>query len=517
MQINYYPQRRFHPIKIINFVGSRFVFFSFLFMASWLHSEPRLLTLTDSIQTALKKNPSLLRLLGEYRSLKADIQFNRGVYDWTVDALFQYDDADQARVVVFQPSKIKQTTYGLNVFKPFATGTSFEIDSSVIKTEDASTFNLLNSRYQTDLKFSLQQALLQDFIGQPFRVRLEADKERLRSLEFSLWRDIEVIAGDVATAYWNLWRDVQLSQVAEESEKEAKEFLDETRRLSRMGLREEDEILQAEASWMERKEETLLALVRQENAWENLKTKMGVVREKEWDFRPALDDPSWSLTQLDKDSPGEDPLAQAYEHRRDFQAASIQIDLYEKIRNSLSSNRLPQLTASGGYSLTGLDPDFSESVEQVQKSQTVGWNVGMSLRHRFGQNQDRSQIELSESLILKSKSEYERLNDLIQFEIQRALKNFRLNEKLLDLSRQVEKKRDRIQKLFRKKFRQGRTSIQDLLVVDEERRQARYKRRIAESTMALTQLSLDLATGHFLEKIGYEKMDHINRLGEIER
>jgi len=403
------------------------------------------LSLNEAIEFTIKNHPTILNLQSQYQSLLSNTRWTRGLYDWNINLGFRYADEDQARVVVFQPSNIKQTSWDLSLQKDFSRGSTLGLTSSLIKTDDDSTFNLLNTRYESELGIRVEQALLEGFIGKPDRVRLKTDQDRLDALRLSLGREIELLAGKTAEIYWELWREVQLLEVALQSEKEAKDFFDETRKLSRLGLREKDEIFQAEASWLQRQEERLSATTKRDNTWQRLKAEMG---EKGFnsDSIPDLDDPQWENTFTQQEH-----LNQAFQSRSDFLSAEENKNLTEELKKSMSGKLLPTLVASGGYSLIGLDPQLSESIEQIQESKIPGWNVGMALSHSFGQNRDRSEVEQAEAAHLQSKSVYLELSRQINRDVILRIRNFKLNLELLDLAQKIETKRDFIQKSFKRK------------------------------------------------------------------
>ncbi|OVE76113.1 hypothetical protein BVX98_06440 [bacterium F11] len=456
------------------------------------------LTLKKAIELTFQTHPDILRMLSDYRTLQAQTRLNLGLYDWVVDLGFDYSDVDQAPVVIFQPTNTRKTTYNLNAGKSLATGTTFGLSTSVLKTEDNSSFNLFSKRYETQLGLTLQQNLLDGFLGQPDRVKLKTDQSRLKSLQLMLWRELEMLASAISQRYWNLWRDVQLYAVARESEDEAKDFMDETVRLSKIGLREEDDILQAEASWLRRREETLTAKTLLDNAWSSLKISIGLHKDTDWDSLPSLEDPDWN-NQVDY----EKTLKMAYINRADLQSSAISRELNKELKDSQNSKIWPQLTASGGYSLVGLDPKLKTSIKQVRKYKNEGWNLGMSLSHSFGQNMDRSEMELAEAEYLRSQSQYRKRINAVEEEVEVGVNEFKRQLQILDLSKEIENRRMRIKNIFQKKFKNGRISIQDLLRAQEESRQSRYRRHLAESQMAITQLKVDLAQGSYLSQLGF--------------
>jgi outer membrane protein TolC len=468
------------------------------------------LPLKRAIEQTLLNNPQMLNLIGQQKLLQSQVRSNKGLYDWGIQVGAEYADADQARVSVFQPSNIKSTDYSLNVVKSFTTATDLSIFSTINKTEDDSTFALLNNRYQTDLGISLQQELLEGFIGQPEGVRLETDRQRLEAQQFSLWRQMEVLISNISILYWTLWRNIQLEKVALQSQQEAKEFLDETQRLSKLGLRDNDEILQAEASLLLRDQEVITAKVGIENAWTQLQSQIDPDAQN-WSLQiPEIENPSWgpSINEITI-------TTTAYRNRGDFLAAQMILDVNQKIRESLKAQLWPRLTATGGYSLVGLDPELSKSIDQVEETRTKGWNIGMSLSHSFGQNFDQSRIDLADAELIQSQSDYNRQSEALNRETQLAVRNFKRDIELWEIAKSLEEKRAGIEKAFTNKYRNGRISTQDLIRAQEEHRRARYERQIAEANLATSQMNVYLAEGTYLSQMGYDIHSTLNILDQV--
>lgn len=162
------------------------------------------LTLAQSIRMVVEKSPVMTELLSRYKALVAQTKRTRGVYDWEMNLSAGYADQDQAQVSVFQPSNIRQTDYNLDLTKRMALGTSLGLAASLTKTKDNSSFSTFPSRYEPGVSISLSQELLDGFIGLPDAAELKTDQMRIKAIQLALWRDIEMLAVDVAMLYWEL-------------------------------------------------------------------------------------------------------------------------------------------------------------------------------------------------------------------------------------------------------------------------------------------------------------------------
>jgi len=452
------------------------------------------LSLEKAISMGIKNNPRTLEFLARIKDAEARLRFAGGFYDWQLVAGVTVSDADQARISIFQPENIKSKLYELNLNKAMKTGTSIGLTSSLERTEASSAFNIFNQQYASELAFSVRQSLLDGLVGLPGRRKVRSEKLRLEAARHSLYRDFEVLASEVTVNYWELWRQLQLTIVAIQSEEEAKIFLDETRKLAGLGLREDDDIYQAESAWLERRSERLLAQTQSQKKWNELKSQLALHQSGGWEEVPGLDTPR-NPVELEPMIFDSDMLHK----RRDLLAAEKTLEAGEELKKGMSGRLLPELNALGGYSFLGLDPDLGDSVDQVKDSKIKGWNIGMELRHSFGQNFDRSEIDQAESLVLSSRGRYQSLLNAIEEQVRNQIANVKLNFELLELAKKIEDRRRKIRSAFRKKFSQGRTTIQDLLRSQEEYRRSRYARQIAEAQLAIAIVRRRLSQGAFLE------------------
>lgn len=466
------------------------------------------LTLKKAVELSFQKSPVITQLQSRAKALMASIRATRGVYDWALNAGINYADQDLTRTVIFQPTNIKTLAYEVGTEKKFAMGTALNVDASLVRQKDDSTFNIFNTRYASELGISVSQSLLDGFWNSPNSVRLQTDQIKIDALNSALWRNLEVLAGEISQNYWLFWRDVKFFSIAREAEDEALAFLTETKRLASRGLRENDEILQAETSWLERKQETLLAQMRMENVWTDIKINLGLSESPDWMSIPDLENPSWG--NLGDDS---GLLLNAYKERRDFVSAQATLDINKKLFESTKRLSRPNLTARGGYSLLGLDPKARESISQVRKTQIKGWNIGMALRHSFGQNLDYAEIEGAESNLLSAQNEFQRLQQNIEADVKKTANNFKLNLEYFELSQKIENKKSQIKKEYSRKFSQGRVSIRDVLQTQSEERRARSERLAAEANLAVQQIAFKLAHGNYLKEMGFDSPDAFHFLG----
>jgi len=452
------------------------------------------LSLKKAINMGIKNNPRTLEFLARIKDAEARLRFAGGFYDWQLAAGVAVSDADQARISIFQPENIKSNLYELNLSKAMTTGTSIGLTSSLERTEASSAFNIFSQQYSSELAVSIRQSILDGLVGQPGRRKVRSEELRLEAARHSLYRDFEVLASEVAINYWELWRQLQLTIVAIQSEEEAKIFLDETRKLAGLGLREDDDIYQAESAWLERRSERLLAQAQNQKKWNELKSQLALHQSGGWEEVPDLDMPQ-NPVELEPMTFESDMIYK----RQDLLAAEKILEAGEELKKGMSGKLLPELNALGGYSFLGLDPDLGDSVNQVKDSEIKGWNIGMELRHSFGQNFDRSEIDQAESLVLASRGRAQSLQNAIEEQTKNQISSVKLNFELLGLAKKIEDRRRKVQSAFRKKFSQGRTTIQDLLRSQEEYRRSRYARQIAEAQLAIAIVRRLLSQGAFLE------------------
>lgn len=465
------------------------------------------LTLKTVVEAALHHSPVLEEIAGRHAAAKAEYLAALAPYDWTVAAEARYSDNEQPREVVFQPSRITTAEGQLGLRKRFRTGTLVAVEGASIRTEDNSTFNLLNKRYQPTLSLQAEQDLLENAVGRFESAAVEAARIRFIAAEADIWRSIEEAAADAARAYWNVWRQQKSLRVAEESEANNRQLHEATTRLANRGLRDESEILQTKAAWLSAKDQRINQNNQLHTAWVQLRADFGLTR---WDPEniPPLEPPeiptSFSPSAVD-----------ARETRGDIAAARRRLEAARAMADATGSLKLPELSLVGGYRLTGLARNFSDSVDQISGGAYPSWNVGLVFSHAFGQRGDRADIARAHAETLTASSFLTRSLNRLDADLETTAADTKRALERLAIASEIDDARTRIFSLFSEKYRQGRISMQDLLQAEDAASQARFNRQNAAARVAFALVEARLTEGSYLSELGYDQTPLLKRfIGE---
>lgn len=503
-----FPDRRFRAFLVSQtFKVAAFAAIPLVAGAGPAWSTPPF-TVEEAVGRAIRHAPLVRDVRSRYAAARAELYSTRAAYDWEAELAVRYADVDQPRTVIFQPGNIQTTEVEGAVERLFATGTRVQARASLPRTEDDSTFNVLNKRYEPEFSISLEQGLLQNRFGRLDRARLNAARTRLEAVEFELWRQIERMAAAIAEDYWRLWLARREADVLEAAVADARRLFETTERLSRQGLRDESEVLLARAAWLTRRQEQIDAQTAIQTAWIGLRNRIGA-DESDYPSVPALADPDPTSATALTPSPME-----ARASRGDLAAARRRLQAGRALLDASDDALRPALSATGGYSLAGLDRRLGNSLDDISNGSFAGWNVGLVFRHAFGQNADRADLERARAEFHRAASVLSSALAGADAEIANAFTKLRGTLDRLALAREIESVRRRIHRLFLQKFRQGRITMQDLLAAEEEARQARRSTQALSAEVTLAAVATRVAEGTLLSHLGFERRSLLSRINE---
>ncbi|MEE8425375.1 MAG: TolC family protein, partial [Elusimicrobiota bacterium] len=464
-------------------------------LASPAHSvENPVLPLQQAVQTALKDSPALAAAKATVESALAQQLILLGTYDTSLSAAISRIDAKTPPAVFFLTPRTITDSASIGLAKRFATGTNAIAQSSVSKELDNvdSAFTL-NPRVRSNLNLSLTQSLLKGFIGRPDRAALRESEFTVRMARADLDRAAELLAQQVSAAYWTLWLGRRNKKVLEDSQAEAREFLETTRKLAKRYEAEKDDLLRAEASLLSKELEVLEA----DEAILDRQEKLRILLAKP-SLDAALEDPAppGDIPELDE------ALAQAQLARRDLAARRSAAKRDKLHLESLRGLGLPELDLSGSLGWSGLKDRNTESLKQLGRAGFRTWSIGLDLKYAFGARTDKGERRAAAASRMLSDARTRELRLEIERQVKTALARLRLAKSRVEITRRLEKMQEEALKISRKKYRQARISSRDRLLASDTALTARGARIRAEADGAVAQADQKASVGGLLAWLG---------------
>lgn len=289
----------------------------------------RMLTLAESVETAIKNHPGIAVARQSVRQAESLIGQARSGYLPQLTATGNY------------------TRYGYESFS----------DTPASSTAGLSTDTTYTS-YMGDL--ALSQTLF-DF-GRVY-MKMKVQKLAADSSRMSLEDTINTIAYNVKSAYYNVLLAQRKRDVAKDVVAQFEHHLDQAGKFFEVGLRPKFDVTKAEADLSSARVDLIKAENASRLAMVSLNVAMGESMETEYTLENILsyEEPSIRF---------EDSLSLAYERRADLRAMQLQFDAAERAVVAAGLDFLPTVTGSAEYK-------WSDSELPMENE---SWNAGITIK-----------------------------------------------------------------------------------------------------------------------------------------
>ncbi len=281
------------------------------------------------------------------------------------------------------------------------TGGSLTASLTSYKTDTNRSFQSINPRYGSTLRFTFSQPLLKDFGFKMSRreILLARNSQDISEKNFAKVLEDTVYAAE--SAYWNLVYSLENLKVRRQSLKLAQELLEKNKAEIEAGVLPPIDILTAESDVATRTADILEAEAMVQNAEDQLKAVINLAAESE-NAEGLRIVPTDSPSVVREEISLERALGIALENRPDLQAARI--DLQNKELNlSYARNQLfpdlrlqasywspgisgDQILYEGGNALTGkiigrIPGPSSDALKDALNFKYKNWSLGVTLSY----------------------------------------------------------------------------------------------------------------------------------------
>jgi outer membrane protein len=367
------------------------------------------LDLESAYELALSRNLNLQ--VGRYSVASADsnIFANTGIFDPNFTAGISGNFVRTPSATALEGALVSEnrtTQFGVGINQLLPTGTYLNLESGGLRRGTNSEFYFLNPSYDTNIKLTLQQPLLDGF-GTIFNrsgiVIAELQRDRVAT---GFESTVVATLRDVENAYWDLVAARRAIEVAEQSLTLAQQLLSETQERVKVGTSAPIDMVQSEATVATRVQDLIAARNLAANAEDSLKAVLG------------FNDPNeWTVTIVTTEdygyAPMEPDLLQAIEtahrSRPEIREKSFEIDQLDYNVKVARNVTLPDLNLEASYGFGGLDGDatiedpttgenvkvdgsFGGSYDQLVGWDYPNWSVGLRLSIPIGNNEAKARL-----------------------------------------------------------------------------------------------------------------------------
>jgi len=431
-----------------------------------LWAEPRVFSLQDCVAYGLEHSLALRNAALDEAVVQSRVDAVDGAYDPRLRGEVSYTDSEARDSASFFLEDRKLTVGELSLGKAFRTGTRAELrvtHSHIEAGGDISAF--LTEPYSSLAGLRLSQSILRNAFGDADRARRRGADAGGAAAGLAYERDAELLAGQVADAYWDVQMARKNFDTGRDSLARAERLLATNRAHVEDGLLEETDMLAFEALIATRRVDVLSLSNAVANATDALKNTMQLPRGDWAEVRiapagqSALEvkpvDGAASETSLRKDLAALSELEKQTEAELDIRASEFRHDL--------------QLFGEIGRGSSGVD--FDGSVEFDDNA----WTVGLMLDAGWGRTAEQSELEEARLLHEKAVNSRKAMAAAIELECSVADRNLQNGRERVAKTRLARDLQARKLALEQEKFDQGRSTVSviihyedDLAVADME-------------------------------------------------
>ncbi len=454
------------------------------------------LTIEDVRQMALQNNLDLRVQLLEPTIAKTFVTEEQAQFEalFTVDASYGKFDTPTASQLAGSQVDQFQVNPGLTV--PLRTGGNLQLLVPYEQLETNNEFQTLNPSSELDFGVSLSIPLLR---GAGIQANSQGIRVAFYDYQISEARTklevIRVLAA-VDRVYWRLYAARKELEVRQKEYELAVTQLDRARRLVRVGVAAEPDVVRAESGVADRVE----AVINAENA----------LRDRQRELKRILNEPGLEMTTPTIVIPATPPNATAYKIDADraisiaLQRRMEMLELELRIARDTSqvafakNGTLPLVTLDYTYNVNGLGPTIDESLNFALDSDFVDHFIGVQVEVPIGNEAARSRLRRALSARLQSMATRDQREAAIKQEVLATIDQLEANWQRIIAAQQRVVLAARVVELETRQFERGLRTSTDVLDAQTRLADAQSSEIAAITEYQIAQVDIAFAVGMIL-------------------
>lgn len=440
-------------------------------------------TLEEALQTALAKNTDIVKAKKDLSIAQAEVEKTYGMFDFKLTGNLNYSDRVTEATSPLAPEETQVLSFGLGLSEKTMLGGFFSLDLNSSRTEwfyPAPTFNPmmgggidpsflttdLNPSYNPTVSLRYEQPLLKDFWGRPDQIALKIAAISIDLAKIGLKQiAVEQVAG-LTNAYLAIVQARAMLEIQKESLQDRETYYNQTVRMQRIGLREDKDIFQTQASFLQAKAGLSNAQDGVSQAKEQFLNLAGYAQQQ-WPLMEIENSPLFTTFTL-PEQPTAEQEKQLAARQPAVRLINLQIQMSELNKKIAVNATLPSLSLFGQYGIEGLDESwnagFSEMVDLNYNNFAVGINFSLNLPNRTFD----SDLTIKQQALDKSRAELAALEKTIMLQVRYAYKQLVSAKEKYDLQQQARQLIEKSLTVHNRHFAQGRITTRELLGAQSE-------------------------------------------------
>lgn len=383
--------------------------------------------------------PYVAQILAQIHSIEANIRKLDASTGFNFLATAGYENIKQEKLYIFQPGNVLRE-YGDFSISRFIKGLNTQFYTSIKRTYDDSTFATFNPKYETGAGLSITKKLFERDIPD----EVEINRLELEAAIIELKMKLEEFIVNSAGLYASIYELEENISIINDAIDDYKKLLEVARELKKLGLKEDEDILQLESK-------ILMLEVEVVNLNENLN---------------ELKNNFLMLTGVLIEKPAVEEIVTAYSGRS-LEVLALEKKL-EKQKYELSKlSSLPATLLNISYAQSGIAQELEKSFESLKSNMQFLATMKLSKPLSGYKEYERKSLELMYISGLKALENAREKNLTAIKNLTSKLESYKkINENL----KNINTKYRRMILLLEKKYTNGRISLADLIRVKDELR-----------------------------------------------
>ncbi len=318
-------------------------------------TKPLVLSLSDAIVRAMKNNLSVaVQVLNPAKSMEGvtlanekfmpSLQFQYNKRN-TENASYSFLDASESVKTLYD-----QYTVSLNQQIPFGGTLAVSLDNYV--NETTQSFQTINPRYGSTLRFTFSQPLLRGFGYDLSRREILIARNSLSQSQDNLEQALLDTIYSVEDAYWNLLYSIETLDVRKQSLQLAQDLLDKNKRSVEVGTLAPMDIVSAQAEVATREADIIAAEAAVKNAEDRVKTLLNYSAEEQKTIGSLV--PADTPDVVERTMNPDEALAVALQNRPDLRSARTGLETTQLNLRQARNQMLPGLSLNAQYWSPGI-------------------------------------------------------------------------------------------------------------------------------------------------------------------
>lgn len=454
-----------------------------LFLALAVQATERLeLTEAKVLALALEKNLGVQIASLDQQIGTTGIQAAKGAFDTLLELEVDHliDKSDQATTIFGTDNRTTNFNFGVSRLLPSGTRAALEWQNKRESTN--SVFATLNPYYESIMSLSVEQPLLQNFLGMQDRGTVTLAKNQADSVAALADHRTRAAILQVLVDYWNWITQAQLTSVARRSVQEAHTFERLAFEKESLGLYEATDVLAAQAGRLQMENQLADAIRATEDARGRLLRGLNLIPETTLVS-------SETITAKPKLPSLADELSLALAGRSDYLAVRTQVEEKRLSLQLAKNRRWPELDLVASLQLNGINAAYGSGLSEISSADHPSYFIGANFKWPIENRLARSKAKRTELEKMRVLLELKQLENQITQEVEEQWRAMETTLQQVTSNRRIEELQRKKWQQELAKYRTGRSSS-DLVI------------RYQEDYLNAERITLDSLLRHQLATLG---------------